>query len=157
MKFVLNKNSCNGQLGMTHSFIEECLQDCSPREAFSPVAFYNKDGDCIEFFASDEQYFAERVDHNLTVFYGESSGELVGSMIKGISSLVKEMPNIQIDVYDGKIKLSHIIRATAYNAKSQEEIVGRDEDACLVYRKLKDKAEESNIDMEAHSLLLSCP
>lgn len=48
---------------------------------FSPVAYYDRDGDCIEFLASDDSFRAERVDDRLTVYYSRETGEVIGSLL----------------------------------------------------------------------------
>ena len=53
-----------------------------------PSVFYNEDGDCIEFLIAHESHYAERVDKLLTVFYGRESGEIVGSLIKGVKRFI---------------------------------------------------------------------
>ena len=54
-----------------------------PAEDFKPTAVYDPDGDCIEFIAKPDPFYAERVDDLLTVYYSQESGEEVGSLIEG--------------------------------------------------------------------------
>ena len=54
---------------------------------FMPTATYDPDGDCIEFLASPDPFYAERVDDLVNVYYSQDTGELVGSLIKGVSRL----------------------------------------------------------------------
>jgi hypothetical protein len=48
---------------------------------FQPIAHHDPDGDCIEFIASDESYYAQRLDSLVTVYIGRETGEIVGSFI----------------------------------------------------------------------------
>jgi hypothetical protein len=55
---------------------------------FHPFAHHDREGDCIEFFASNEMYYARRLDALVTVFIGEHSGDIIGSLIKGVSGFL---------------------------------------------------------------------
>src|SRR5579885_1246925 len=92
----------------------------------SPRAFYNRYGDCIEFLISNESFYAERVDDLLTVYYGQESREIVGSLLKGVGRLfaefAKSSPGFVIDVEDGRIRLSHLLTAGMW--KHGDEIQG---------------------------------
>jgi hypothetical protein len=58
---------------------------------FRPLAHDDPDGDCIEFFLTGENYFAERVDALLTDYRGMESGEIVGSQIKGATKFLQRV------------------------------------------------------------------
>ena len=76
---------------------------------FKPSAVYDSDGDCIEFIASPEVYRAQRLDDLVTVYYGQETGKIVGSLIKGISGFRKQMqekiPGFIIEIEDGPTNL----------------------------------------------------
>ncbi len=105
--------------------------------AFEPFAYYDPDGDCIEFFVSDEPFLAERVDEWVTVYHGEQSGEIIGSLLKGVASLLKQYPGLAIDIECGHVRLSHILRARAWSIG--DELVRRS------YKKVIEVAEERSI------------
>lgn len=112
--------------------------------AFEPVAYYDHDGDCIEFLISDDSYRAERVDDRLTVYYSRETGEIIGSLIKGVRRLLREIsddcPGFKIDVQDGKVRLQHLISATIWkNADSIERF------RSVTYQKVRDAADQSRI------------
>ncbi len=48
---------------------------------FEPAAVYDADGDCIEFLAKPDAFYAERVDDLVTVYYSQETGEVIGSLI----------------------------------------------------------------------------
>jgi hypothetical protein len=102
-----------------------------------PSVFYNEDGDCIEFLIAHESHYAERVDKLLTVFYGRESGEIVGSLIKGVKRFIAETvntaPGFAIDVRDGRIRLRHLFTAGMW--KEGNLVKAR------CYQKLRDAAE----------------
>ena len=45
------------------------------------VATYDLDGDCIEFLARPDPFFAEQVDDSLTVYRSQETGEIIGCLI----------------------------------------------------------------------------
>ena len=68
-------------------FADVVMEAASSAETFEPMAVYDQDGDCIEFLFSNESYYAQRFDSLVTVYYGRESGEIVGSLIKGVKTL----------------------------------------------------------------------
>lgn len=106
---------------------------------FQPQVFYDQDGDCIEFLASNEPFYAERIDSLVTVYYGEETGEIVGSLIKGVKRFIEEItakvPGFRIEVEDGRIRLEHLFTAKLWYAEPREELV-------VTYKKLRDVAEK---------------
>ena len=97
------------------------LQLAANAAPFKPSAVYDSDGDCIEFIASPEVYRAQRLDGLVTVYYGQESGKIVGSLIKGISGFRKQMqekiPGFVIEIEDGPTKLVHIFLAKLWTTR----------------------------------------
>lgn len=135
---------------MTHDFsmhddFGRALLDAIPEEprAF-PHADYIPDGDCVEFFISNESYYAERVDDLLTVYYGQESGTVSGAMLKSIHRFVKQFaetsPGFRIDVSDGPVRLSLLFTAGMW--RQGDLVLGRH------YRKIRDTAEEHRVEVD---------
>jgi hypothetical protein len=86
-----------------------------PAEQFRPTATYDPDGDCIEFLAKPDPFYAERLDDLVTVYYSQETGEVIGSLLKGVSAFCKEMlqkmPGFQIEMNNGRVRLVHLFRA----------------------------------------------
>ena len=62
---------------------------------FEPSTQYDADGDCIEFFAENVPFNAERVDDRLTMYVAESDGRLVGCLISDVRLLISKTPNAE--------------------------------------------------------------
>src|ERR1700730_447431 len=96
-------------------FAARVVELARPVATFSPTAYYDPDGDCIEFLASPDNFHAERVDDLVTVYYSEDTGEVVGSLLKGVDALceklLKQLPGFKIEIRRGKVKLVHIFQA----------------------------------------------
>jgi hypothetical protein len=114
-------------------------QDAPP---FQPAATYDRDGDCIEFLVKPDTFCAERVDDLVTVYYSQETNEIIGSLIKGVSSFLKKHPGLKIDIQDGRVRLVHLFRVSFWNKQDPGQIESR------TYRKLIDVAEESNVEAE---------
>jgi len=114
---------------------------------FKPTAAYDPDGDCIEFLAKPDPFFAERIDDLVTVYYSQETGELIGSLIKGVvrfcDEKAKRMPGFAIEVHDGPVRLVHIFQARLWSS-------GRDPHdlVTLAYRKLIEVAGETMVQGE---------
>lgn len=117
-------------------------------EPFTPAAYYDRDGDCIEFIAAPDAFFGERVDDLVTVYYSRDTGEIVGSLIKGISALcnrmLKDLPGFGIEIHDGRVKLRHLFRAQLWTSEATDPSDIR----VIKYRKLIEVAERSDVDAE---------
>ena len=124
-------------------YMLELARNASP---FKPSATYDGDGDCIEFIASPDVYRAQRLDDLVTVYYGQETGKIVGSLIKGISSFREQMgnkiPGFIIEIEDGPVKLVHILRAKLWIAPDADKIVTR------TYRKLIEIADATGVEAE---------
>jgi len=49
-----------------------------------PTAYFDREGDCVEFFTSDEDFRAERKDDRITLYRGRISGVFIGGRIEEI-------------------------------------------------------------------------
>lgn len=128
-------------------FAREVMRIAGAAEPFAPHAAYDRDGDCIEFIFRPDPFYAERVDDLLTVYYSQQDGQLIGSLIKGVSRLcqriLKTRPAFRIVVQDGRVKLDHLFLAELMmRDNAPDDAVG------LTYRKLIQEAEKANIDTE---------
>jgi hypothetical protein len=63
-------------------FAKQMMLLARDAEEFRPTATYDPDGDCIEFLAKPDAFYAERVDDLVTVYYSQDTGELIGSLIQ---------------------------------------------------------------------------
>jgi hypothetical protein len=115
-------------------------------EPFTPAARYDPDGDCIEFLAVAESYYGERIDDLVTVFYSHRTGEIVGSLIKGVKSHLRKYPNLVVSVDDGKIRIDHLLISKAMAGKPLESV------AIRTYQRLVKVAEETNAVAEVAEL-----
>jgi hypothetical protein len=116
-------------------------------DQFRPTAVYDPDGDCIEFLAKPDPFYAERIDDLLTVYYSQETGEVVGSLLKGVSrfcrQMLEKMPGFRIEIHDGRVQLVHIFRARLWSSQFDPQAM-----PALVYRKLIEVAESAEVEAE---------
>jgi hypothetical protein len=126
-------------------FAKRMMLLAEPVEQFKPTATYNPDGDCIEFLASPEPFYAERVDDLVTVYYSQETQQVIGSLIKGVSrfcnALLKKMPGFRIEIQDRQVKLQHIFLARLWTSPS-----GPRDLPTLTYQKLIAIAEDTVVE-----------
>ncbi len=126
--------------------VEKLLQQASPAESFTPQAYYDPDGDCVELLLSNKPFYAERIDGLLTVYLSEEDDEIVGSQIKGLKAHLKKVledyPGFQIDIRAGKVCLAHLFSARLW---SQGDLNPED---CRViyYQRLRDAANKADLE-----------
>ena len=68
-------------------FAKRMMLLARPAEQFEPTAIYDPDGDCIEFLAKPDPFYAERVDDLVTIYYSQETNEVIGSLIEGVRTV----------------------------------------------------------------------
>lgn len=141
------KSERQAQATSNEEFAKRMILLAKPAEQFQPTATYDSDGDCIEFLAKPDPFYGERVDDLLTVYYSQQTGEVIGSLLKGVSRFCKRMlelmPGFKIEVHDGRVQLVHIFRARLWSSKLNPQDV-----PTLVYRKLIEVADEAEVEAD---------
>ena len=116
-------------------------------EPFRPVVQYESAGDCLEFFLRPDAFRAERLDDLVTVYYSQEKGDIVGSLLKGISrhckQILTQFPGFGIEIRSGRVKLVHIFRAKLWTTTGGPETV-----EARVYSLLVEAAEKSAVEAE---------
>lgn len=116
-------------------------------DPFKPTAYYDADGDCIEFLASPDPFYAERIDDLVTVYYSQDTHEIVGSLIKGVShfykSVLEKFPGFLIELHDGRVQLKHLFRARLWAGTPDPADV-----RVIAYRKLIEVAERAEAEAD---------
>lgn len=127
---------------ISNSELARFINELPPPDQFRPTATFDPDGDCIEFMFHPDDFYAERIDDVVTVYYSRTSGELIGSVIKNLSALKRKHPAaFAISVQDGKVQLKHLFVAVA-------ALLGKFDVSnahLLVYRKLIKAAEDNEV------------
>jgi len=60
---------------------------------WKPNAFYNPDGDMIEWYNEQDNYYAERVNEFITLYRADEDDRVVGGCIKNIAHIMNpEVP-----------------------------------------------------------------
>jgi hypothetical protein len=128
-------------------FAKRMMLLARPADQFEPVATYDPDGDCVEFLAKPDPFYAERVDDLVTVYYSQETDEVIGSLIKGVSrfcsKLLETMPGFKIEIHDGRVRLVHIFRARLWASNTAPTDL-----VTLTYKKLIQVAEEADVEAE---------
>jgi hypothetical protein len=134
-------------IASNHDFAKRMMLLARPAAQFTPTATYDPDGDCIEFLAKPDPFYAERIDDLVTVYYSQETGELMGSLIKGAAKfcedMAKRMPGFRIEIHDGPVRLVHIFRARLWSLSHDAHDL-----VTLTYRKLIEVAGETTVQGE---------
>jgi hypothetical protein len=128
-------------------FAQAVMKMATPTGPFEPTATYDPDGDCIEFVAKPDDFYAERVDDLVTVYYSRRNGEVIGSLIKGVRSFCKRMveryPGFKIEIHGKRIRLEYLFLAGMWSAELDPNDV-----KTIVYENLVKAAKEADLDTE---------
>lgn len=128
-------------------FAKRMLLLARPAGEFRPTATYDRDGDCIEFLAAPDPFYAERIDDLVTVYYSQETDEVIGSLIKGVSKFCRDMlgtmPGFIIEINDGPVSLHHIFLARMWSSR-----LGPEDIRTLTYQKLIQVSKETVVEGE---------
>lgn len=123
-------------------FEKEVIKMARMSKSFEPSAYYDSDGDCLEFFIKNDDYYAERVDELLTVYYSRQNNEIIGSLIKGFhrlyENIISKMPGFAIEIKDGRVQMAHLFRARLWT----KEPCKKNKIMVKTYQKLVEFADE---------------
>ena len=131
---------------MTQTDFEKCVFDLvGEQKPFKPMVQYSIHGDYAEFFISDDEYYGERVDRFVTVYRSLESDEIVGSVIKDVSLLLKEIiarfPGFCVEIRDRRVHLSHV-----FLAKIWSEDIEKNKLPTRIYQELAEVVKENELD-----------
>jgi hypothetical protein len=126
-------------------FAKRMMLLAKPAEQFRPTATYDPDGDCIEFLAKPDPFYAERVDDLVTVYCSQETGDVIGSLIKGVTDFYRDFisknPGFRIVIDDGPVRLEHFFLARLWSSPHNPREI-----TTLTYRKLIEVAGETVIE-----------
>lgn len=66
----------------------EQLKTANPQKS-RPGSWYNQDGDCLFCFSEDLDYYADRIDDNLTLYRAENDNHVIGVQVNDITRILK--------------------------------------------------------------------
>ena len=128
-------------------FARQMMSLASPTDRFEPTATFDPDGDCIEFLAKPDPFYADRVDDLVTVYYSQETNEVIGSLLKGVSTFCKRlsatMPGFAIEIRDGRVRLVPMLRAQLWGSSWKSGDL-----KTVTYEKLIRVAEETDVETE---------
>lgn len=113
-------------------------------EPFKPFAYYNKDGDCIEFFLKPDDYYAERIDGLLTVYRSSDNDEIIGSLLKNIKNIFNKWPGFAVEIHEDKVHLASLFLAGLWSRKPSKDCIVHHR----IYRSMIEVAEEIGAEAE---------
>jgi hypothetical protein len=87
---------------------------------FTPYCDLSKEADALVVFCKPDAYYSKRLTDHVTLYLAlDPPHEIVGCRIKGISSLLDDLPNY-IEVDHGGIKLSLILLSFRGSAEDEQ-------------------------------------
>ncbi len=126
-------------------FAKRMMLLARPAEQYRPTATYDADGDCIEFLAKPDPFYAERIDDLVTVYYSQDTGEIIGALIKGVSRFCSEFskknPGFKIVIEEGPVRLEHLFLARLWSSAEDRKAI-----RTLAYQKLIEVAGETEVE-----------
>lgn len=135
-------------------FAKLMMMMARPVERFKLIATYDPDGDCIEFIAKPDPFYAERIDDRVTVYYSQETDEVIGSFIKGVSGFCRDvlsaLPGFRIEIQNGPVRLQHMFQARLWSGNFQS-----DELPSLIYRKLIEVSDDAIVEGVEDGLCLA--
>jgi hypothetical protein len=75
----------------------ELLRKNAPAKQFVPYCHLSKDADTLTVYFEGDADYSERLSDHVTLYRSLETDEIVGCRVKGVSSIIEDLPNyIQI-------------------------------------------------------------
>ncbi len=115
------------------------LQENSPADEFTPYSYISREADALTFYFKDEPDYCKRLTDHVTLFLSVDNDEVIGCRVKGVSGIIKDLPNYIRINHDG-VQLS-IVFLSLHGAMDDDN--SRD-----VINRLGREASERNLTLE---------
>jgi hypothetical protein len=89
----------------TEQEIRQLLKENPPAKQFVPYCYLSQQADALTAYFEGDADYSERLNDHITLYRSLETNEIVGCRVKGISSLIADLPNY-IRVNDGDVELS---------------------------------------------------
>ena len=132
---------------INNDFADALLDEASKTPyKFTPSAFHNVEGDCLEIVLSDEPYHGERLSDTITVLMGEESGRPVGLIIKKVQALFDDfgsaMPGWVISIQQNHcVKVEYLI----FFMQNRKQLDGEQQAVYEVLEEIRELADETSV------------
>jgi hypothetical protein len=98
-----------------HEFLETLSVSTEP---FRPFVFHNIDGDCLEFYVSQNNFYGKYIDNYLSILLDMDTDEIVGFIIDNIKYIANK-----VIAENGEIQLDDLVARIGKNNKEYEKII----------------------------------
>ena len=124
---------------------------------FKPIAHYNPDDDSLEVLLSNENYRTKLTEPHFTVYYRRDTGEIIGGRITKVSRFIKDImknhPDLRVEVHSSKVKVVHIFKAIRELSQAEKEGKPLEWNA---YKTLEEAAEKLHLQVEMPKEFVGC-
>jgi hypothetical protein len=104
---------------VTESELAQFLRDNPPAKQFVPYSYLSKEADALTVYFEGDADYSRRLNEHITVYHSIETDEIIGCRIKGISSILQDLPHY-FGVKHGGIELSIVFFAFRGGADNQE-------------------------------------
>ncbi|MCI0463715.1 MAG: hypothetical protein L0Z62_42815 [Gemmataceae bacterium] len=129
--------------------IEE-LATTTAAQPFRPFAVYDAQRDCLEFFASNDSFYARSLDDLVTAYYSHETNTPVGLRVKKVKqffkNVLKQAPGFKAEIHNHRIRVEHLFTAKIWSSDDPQGAT------VLTYRKLRDVAQKNEVEAEIDDL-----
>jgi hypothetical protein len=117
---------------------------------FRPMATYDAGNDCLEFFASNESYYAQSIDALVTIYCAHDTNAPVGLLLKKVNKFFREFlkksPGFRAEIQDHRIKVEHLFTAKIWASEDPQDF------RVITYRKFREVAQENKVEADIGDL-----
>ena len=103
----------------TEQEIRQLLKENPPAKQFVPYCYLSKEADALTAYFEGDADYSQRLNSHITLYRSLETDEIVGCRVKGISSLIADLPNY-IRINDGDVGLSVLFFAYRGGAEGEE-------------------------------------
>lgn len=104
---------------VTESELMRFLKENPPAKQFVPYCHMNREADTLTVYFEGDADYSKRLNDHVTLYLSLATNEIVGCRIKGISGIVRDLPNY-IRVNHDDVQLSVVF--LAFRGGAEEDV-----------------------------------
>lgn len=98
--------------------LERVLTETPPAQQFIPYCCLSRESDTLTVYFEGDADYSRRLTEHVTIYLSIETDEIVGCRIKGISSILEDLPNF-LRVNHGGVELSVVFLAFRGGAEGE--------------------------------------
>ena len=90
-------------------FANWVLNKSADERPFTAWVHQDDKRDYFEFVAKPDDYYADRADDHLSIYYPHASNKMIGFQLRGVKKLLQECPGIKLWIQRDRVNIKWVL------------------------------------------------